>query len=247
MSQINLKDKSWGIIFLLCFILPPLGIFILVIKIAYTIYKNQASGQSFTTTATDFRRDVNPSYTRPIQTQDYTDELQDLEEDLVDVFHQWKENTNDDEPSPIKDQITEVTVLDADFVPEKAVMDDRHDVPEVTSEGLPGKAGIEDQEMTVDPYDYLSTDHLESDLNDSTEALRVHDGDEVMTEFDLTFTDVHIDTEITFDDGPEDHDHEGETPLKVIKCRMCDTENRIYIIDKFETPTCEKCGMLLLD
>lgn len=40
---------------------------------------------------------------------------------------------------------------------------------------------------------------------------------------------------------------QNKEPLKIITCPMCGTENKIYKIDVFETPACEKCGMLLLD
>lgn len=68
------------------------------------------------------------------------------------------------------------------------------------------------------------------------------------SEIDLVVQDLKIDTRIEVADleaGAESH--EGETPLKVVKCSMCGTENELFEINPFETPNCKKCGMLLLN
>jgi len=237
MSQVNLKDKSWGVIFILFFVAPPIGIIALVVKVIYTIYKSQEiSNEGYTT-----KFESNPldekDYRYQSTSNDYSEDLQELEATLVDAFDQWQGEGEVLASTMTETPETKVRKLETLLAPVHV------ELSELKAEEIQQKP----EPIKVDPFDYLMTDDLESRLNISTEALEVPDAVEVTTDIDLTFTDVHIDTEITFDDEPEDHDHVGEEPLKVITCRMCGTKNRIYIIDKFETPTCEQCGMLLLD
>jgi predicted neutral ceramidase superfamily lipid hydrolase len=78
--------------------------------------------------------------------------------------------------------------------------------------------------------------------------MKVEEQDPVIGDVEVTTTDVHQvsinDEAISFQVG---HDHSEDKPLKIIKCTMCDTLNKIYKIDIFETPSCQKCGMLLID
>ncbi len=69
---------------------------------------------------------------------------------------------------------------------------------------------------------------------------------------DLNIEKVHIDTIVSVEDlekklHVDQSDTESAQPIKVVVCTMCDTKNPIYKIDVFETPSCKKCGMLLLD
>lgn len=72
------------------------------------------------------------------------------------------------------------------------------------------------------------------------------------TTLDLTIEKVKIDTVVSVEELEKklhikQEAFESGQPLKVIACTMCGTENPIYKIDVFETPSCTKCGMLLLD
>jgi len=69
---------------------------------------------------------------------------------------------------------------------------------------------------------------------------------------DLTIEKVHIDTIVSVEElekklHVKQSDSKSAQPIKVVVCTMCGTENPIYKIDVFETPSCKKCGMLLLD
>jgi hypothetical protein len=69
---------------------------------------------------------------------------------------------------------------------------------------------------------------------------------------DLTIEKVKIDTVVSVEElekklHTKQDAFESGQPLKVVVCTMCGTENSIYKIDVFETPSCKKCGMLLLD
>lgn len=69
---------------------------------------------------------------------------------------------------------------------------------------------------------------------------------------DLNIEKVHIDTIVSVEELEKklhvnQSDSESAQPIKVVVCNMCGTENPIYKIDVFETPSCKKCGMLLLD
>lgn len=66
----------------------------------------------------------------------------------------------------------------------------------------------------------------------------------MMDEIEMPSLDIKV---LTPKDIEAQKDHTSDQPLKVITCAMCGTENNIYKIDIFETPSCEKCGMLLLD
>jgi len=229
------NDKSWFVILVLLFAFMPIGILALIAKIIYTIYRAQNNDDTFTNSTNDYRRNSSEW-----SANDLASSLHEIEDDLKDSFETWKESstlaqTTEDfdhksvdsydhkgYPRDLSDaeSIIDVSVDETMPLPVEFSTTERQVTDEV----------VEEDEVTAE--DHLSVDHLEVTLNEP---------------IDLTFTDVHIDTEITFDDEPEDHDHQGEVPLKVIKCRMCETENRIYKIDIFETPTCEKCGMLLLD
>lgn len=69
---------------------------------------------------------------------------------------------------------------------------------------------------------------------------------------DLTIEKVHIDTIVSVEElekklHTKQEAFESGQPIKVVACTMCGTENPIYKIDVFETPSCKNCGMLLLD
>lgn len=228
------NDKSWFVILVLLFAFMPIGIMALIGKIIYTIYKSQNAGG-------DVFGSSNDSYERTSSSQwsqhNLEDSLHEIEDELKDSFETWKETSAVSGPS---DQGRD------------------HKLDTYDSKGFPVELSQESNNyMDILVNDYSPTDELEQeeieiDLGDESmtaqERLSVeHLENELNTEIDLTFNDVHIDTEITFDETPEDHGHEGEAPLKTITCTMCGTENKIYVIDRFETPTCEKCGMLLLD
>lgn len=242
MNQMKFKgDKSWFIIIALFVFNPALGLIGIIAKIIYSIYINQNP---------EDRPSVNSSFDRrpiykDIKTYD-TDStemrLSDIEEDLKETFSEWKESRESSAKFERIDSNEETFSMNS-YTEEGLPVEIHSDAPSVIDLAIKDDSGFGEQINR----NAIETEHLENDLNNSLNELSVSVPVEVDADIDLTFSDVHIDTEITIDEVPEDHDHEGETPLKIATCSMCGTENRIYKIDIFETPTCEKCGMLLLD
>lgn len=236
------NDKSWFVVLILLFTFMPLGILALIGKIVYTIYKDQRiGGDDFDASVRDYRQaSADASVNSELEKS-----LHEIENDLKDTFDTWKA-TSRVKPPMDQDQGPSIEAYSRKGLPVDLPGDDHRIIDVTFSDDLDLDEGIEairdkDQgfeaitegdEGSRSSDDLLSLEHLEVKLN---------------TDIDLTINDVHIDTEITFDNEPEDHNHEGETPLKIITCTMCGTDNSIYKIDPFETPTCEKCGMLLLD
>ena len=224
------NDKSWLVIMILIFAFAPVGIIALIIKMIYTINKSRnESGDTINRSGETYSRKTSNGTANDVESR-----LHGIEVGLKDTFETWKETDTMDQTSYQFDHYKEDSYDSQGFPVELTEEEDNNfDVSvDEAKEAVTEKPYKFESEVKAVSKDYLATDHLEAALNDMT---------------DITFNDVHIDTEITFDDEPEDHDHEGEVPLKVVACTMCGTENSIYIIDRFETPTCEKCGMLLLD
>lgn len=228
--------KSWVLIGILCFVFPPIGFAALIFKIIVTVLKNQQEQQvKDDYIQRSMRRNNNQKETNVMAAMDKAREVvpkaptpkhesTEIDNRLEEAFTKWDHTRRSvkREAAPIE-RAAEVIIA-----------------PEVrqTTEG---------SEAIQRPKD-LDVGLLEERLNQSTDQLTIDEVPMVDADIDLTITDVHIDTVITVDD-PSDREcnHEGETPLKIVACTMCGTENAIYKIDRFETPTCEKCGMLLLN
>lgn len=218
------NDKSWLIIVILIFTFFPLGIIALIGKIIYNVYKRgNESGNSFNNSDEVYSRKASNWKASNVESRLHGVELND-------TFDTWKETAPMSQTNTESDDHT-VDNTDRKGFPVELSEEVDNTIDVSADEAMPLPVVLSEEKVKT-PKETLAVDHLEVALNKMPE---------------VTFNDVHIDTEITFDDEPEDHNHEGKTPLKVITCTMCGTENSIYVIDIFETPTCEKCGMLLLD
>lgn len=218
------NDKSWFIIAILIFTFFPLGIIALIGKIIYNSYKRGIDGGTpFNNSEEVYRRKMSNWKAGNVESILHGAESKD-------TFETWKETAPMSQTKTTSDYQT-VDSNDSKGFPVELSQEVDNTIDVSADEAIPLPVILSEDKVKT-PEDTLAVDHLEMELNKMPE---------------VTFNDVHIDTEITFDDEPEDHSHEGEKPLKVITCTMCGTENSIYVIDIFETPTCEKCGMLLLD
>ncbi len=220
------NDKSWFVIVILLFAFAPVGVIALIVKIIYSLNKSRnESGNTFN--RSEERYSPKPSNWTA---NDVESKLHGIEVELKDTFETWKETDTIRQTNDEFDH-HKVDSYDSKGFPVELSEEEDNIIDVSANEGIPLPVVLSEEKRAT-PEDYLAIDHLEEELNNMT---------------DVTFNDVHIDTEITFENEPEDHDHEGKKPLKVVTCTMCGTENSIYVIDIFETPSCEKCGMLLLD
>ena len=243
MANIDLKkDKSWFVIFALFFLAPPLGIIVLIGKVIYMVVQGQQGPSDDDRSFTKGYKRTGSSGSYSSSTEWKSDQVQEnleqIEDELMESFSHWKEKREEV-------RTEESMMTERDIPGSKAFVEyDRKGMP-VTIEGQ--KTALD---IRIDDKTEESPIGMDAGIHKDEDYLKVPDAPESVSfdyDVDLTFNDVHIDTQITFEGQPEDHHHGEGEPLKILTCTMCGTENKIYKVDRFETPTCEKCGMLLLE
>ena len=111
---------------------------------------------------------------------------------------------------------------------------------------------VEEDEPWVDNWksedEKITEPVMEEFVEDlSIKDVSIEDLSVEVPEFDLTIPE--IDTNIKINEPPVSEEKNDEKHVEGIRviCPMCSHENIITKVSQFETPNCEKCGMLLVN